>query len=272
MSFSPKLFSKTKYHLSYVPKYAQQYVKLFNWRKKSKILDIGTGPGHLLSLVEPLFPKDYAEIVCLDKSEKMIKYFDSMKKDPRMKSYKMDIQTAELPNELKGRFDFIFSCNTLMYLSDIRQAFDNISQMLTRNGELFFIFAKKADVYDFYKSMSKIEKWAPYMNEFNNWRNYFDTDNPTDVLKTELNRVGIEVLKSEQIDLIFEDDDKQNFIEVYDSLDSISEDIPETEILQYKKDYHKAMSHKFIGIRNGYNRMKYKLDFGSVVVGARKTC
>ncbi|KAK9887511.1 hypothetical protein WA026_023061 [Henosepilachna vigintioctopunctata] len=271
MCFSPQLFSRAKYSLQYVPRYAEQYFKLFNWKKNCKILDIGTGPGNLLFLVEPLFPKDYDEIMCTDRSKKMIDYFNTIKHDPRMKTLQMDIQTTNLPNELKGRFDFVFSCNVLMYLSDIRQTFKNVSQMLNPNGQLFFISAKRAHVHEFYKSMREIRKWTPYMNDFKNWTNYFDTKNPVSLLNAELERVGLEVLKSEYIDLIFYENDKQNILDVFDSLDVISDQIPKSDIPQYKEDYHKMIS-SIIDERIIDNELRFKVDFGSFVVAARKKC
>ncbi|KAK9887510.1 hypothetical protein WA026_023060 [Henosepilachna vigintioctopunctata] len=271
MSLSPHRYSKITFHLKGVTEYAQQYFKLIQWKKNSRILDIGSGPGHLLLQIEPLFPKDYAEILCIDKLEEMVNYFNSHKSDPRMKAIAMDIQTTSLPSDLKNRFDFVFSCNSLMYWANIRQSFRNISQLMNESGQLFFIWPKKGDVHDIYKAMNIKQRWAPHTNEFKNWINYFDTESPTDTLKTEFERVGIEIVKSETKKLSFEDQEKSNFTAMFDSLDYISKRIPKDDLAEYKQEYHELVHEKLLMERNSDNKMKWKLPFEYILVVAKKS-
>ncbi|KAK9887509.1 hypothetical protein WA026_023059 [Henosepilachna vigintioctopunctata] len=272
MSLSPHKFNKATYHLKRVTEFAKQYFKLIKWKSNSRILDIGCGPGHLLLQIEPLFPEDYAEILCIDKLEEMVNYFNSQKRDPRIKAIPMDIQTTSLSNDLKGRFDFVFSCDSLMYWSNIRQSFRNISQLMNEKGQLFFIWTKKGDVHDIYKAMNKIHKWAPYTSEFKNWTSYFDTENPTKALKTEFERVGIEILKSETMKSSFEDEERDNLTELFESLDYVSKRIPKSDLAEYKDDYRKIVDEKLTKERSSDNKMKWILPFEYIVVAAKKSC
>ncbi|KAK9887508.1 hypothetical protein WA026_023058 [Henosepilachna vigintioctopunctata] len=269
MSSVPCRFNKMNYHLKYVSEFARQYFKFFNWKTNARILNIGMGSGHL-SEIEPLFPKYYKEILCVDKFEKMVNYLNANEKDSRIRALQMDIQTTELPVALKGRFDFVCSSNSLMYLSDIRQAFSNVTQLLNKNGELFFIWPKRGDVHDLYKAMSRIERWEPYTSDFRNWENYFDNENPTETLNRELKLVGIEILKSELINLSFEEQDKMKFFDLFNCLDYIAEQIPTNDLPQYKEDYHKLVQARLINEMKSDGRITWRLPVDSLVVAARK--
>ncbi|KAK9872015.1 hypothetical protein WA026_015261 [Henosepilachna vigintioctopunctata] len=271
MSLSPHTFSKVTYHLKRVTEYAQKYFKLFQWKRNSRILDIGSGPGHLLFEIEPLFPKDYSEILCTDMLGEMVNYLNSQKRDPRIKAIQMDIQTTSLPSDLKGRFDFVFSCNSVMYWANIRQSFSNISQLMNESGQLFFIWAKKGDVHDIYKVMNTIPKWAPYTSEFKNWTNHFDNKNPTGTVKTEFERVGIEILKSETMKWPYVDEEKNNLTALFDSMDYVSERIPKSDLKKYKEDYNKLVDEKMISERGNDNKIKWIVPLEFIAVAAKKS-
>ncbi|KAK9891559.1 hypothetical protein WA026_015520 [Henosepilachna vigintioctopunctata] len=273
MSISPiKYISLMKYHLEYVPDILKQYSKVFTWKQKEniRIVDIGSGPGNLLAKVEPHFPQQYKEIIALDKEVDMVNYFNAVPKDPRISARQLDIEISEMPDDLKHRFDFAFSCLCFQYTKDVSKAFRNSSQLLNKHGESLFIWCKRCHMYDIYNSLSKVEKWSTYTNDFKNWNNYFDTDNALSIVEKEFDKVGLEILKSEDLnDIYFEEENAECFFDLLNTIDAISGRIPKYDLQKYKEDFNKALFSQII-VENTKSGVKHKLHFPTLVVASRK--
>ncbi|KAK9891558.1 hypothetical protein WA026_015519 [Henosepilachna vigintioctopunctata] len=274
MSISPiKYISLMKYHLEYVPNLLKQYSKVFTWKQKKnlRIVDIGSGPGNLLAKMEPHFPQQYKEIIALDKEIDMVNYFNAVPKDPRISARQLDIEISEIPDDLKNRFDFAFSCMCFHYAEDICKAFKNSSQLLRTNGESFFIWCKISHIYNVYKYLSKIEKWATYTNDFKNWNNHFDNDNPLITVEKEFNKFGLKILKSEELnDIYYEEEKAEYFFDVLNSLDSVSGRIPKYDLQKYKADFNKGVLTQLI-VEKTDSGFKHKLHAPTLVVASKKT-
>lgn len=125
MAVSPEKFQKTVFLLEFVPKIFKQHESFFNATKKNNfsMVDVGTGPGTMLLLIEKLLPKHYKEIIATDRAESMIKYFNSVPKDPRISGRVLDISSDDISEGLKKRFDFVFSSFCFGYVKDLRYVF-----------------------------------------------------------------------------------------------------------------------------------------------------
>ncbi|KAL3276835.1 hypothetical protein HHI36_012198 [Cryptolaemus montrouzieri] len=275
MSWSPGIYSlSAKYHPKYVLKLFKQYSDSFGWFKRSnmKILDIGVGPGHVLLQVEPLFPRDYTEIIGIDKDVAMLNYLNSVTKDPRISSQLMDIEAEKIPGNMEGRFDFAFSSYCLSHLTNIRQTFINTKKMLNRNGELFFIWCRKSQINDIHKAMSKIAKWAPYTTDYKNWRPYFDNEDPKGTLEKEVTQAGLTVLRAELLDdIVFEDAEPQIFIDLFAAFDLVSLRIPKADLPKYKEDFNKIAASFIFTDENAEIGLKAKFPFPSIVLAAKQS-
>ncbi|KAK9880072.1 hypothetical protein WA026_008583 [Henosepilachna vigintioctopunctata] len=274
MSFSPSKFSQIKFHFKYVPEKLRNYLNLYTLHEREnwKMLDIGSGPGHILSEVLPVLPTNYEEILCIDNEADMVNYLNSVNTNPRISSRQLDIETKNLPNDLKEHFDFAFSSNCLMYIGNYRQAFSNVNQILKPNGELFFIWCKMCPVKEIYCELSQTEKWNTYFKDFRNWKSHFNTEHSMNLLENICQFAELDILKVEELNNLFiEYDGIQSFINIFDSLDFMSGTVPKRDFLEYKRDYHKLMMSYITTESATKEQTKVKLHFPSMVLAAKKT-
>ncbi|KAK9880074.1 hypothetical protein WA026_008584 [Henosepilachna vigintioctopunctata] len=236
------------------------------------MLDIGSGPGQLLLEVLSILPSNYKEIVCVDKELDMVNHLNTVNKDSRISCRQLNIETEALPADLKGRFDFAFSSNCLMYLQNYRQVFSNVHEMLKPKGELFFIWGKICPIHEIYHKLSRSDKWSIYLEDFVDWKSYFNNESSVDLLERICKSANLNILKVEELnDLVIEYDDLQSHMDIFDSLDHISGRIPESDLSEYKKDYHK-LAMTYLTVEKIDNKQKkVKLHFPSVVLAARKS-
>ncbi|KAL3276834.1 hypothetical protein HHI36_012197 [Cryptolaemus montrouzieri] len=236
-----------------------------------KILDIGSGPGHLLFEVESLFPKDYAEIIGGDKEIDMVKYLNSVAKNSRISSQLLDIEAENIPEHLKGRFDFAFSSFCFTYMTDLRKAFSNTRRMLKPNGDLFLIWCRRCHLYEIYKTLSETEKWAPYTREFKNWTDQFHNEDPIRALEKIVTEAGLTVVKAELVnDIIFKDDDPEILVDVIASVDSLSLRIPKADLDKYREDFNKIARSFIVMNENAENGLEATIPLPSLVVAAKR--
>lgn len=104
--------------------YLEQY-------KKAKILDVGTGRGDFISLIDYLY-KDYSEICGTDLTEKLLENNKIVFKDnKRITFIKDDILNTNLP---KKSYDIVCLSNTLHHLADINITIDSMKNLLKDDG------------------------------------------------------------------------------------------------------------------------------------------
>eukprot|EP01080_Neovahlkampfia_damariscottae_P011653 gene11653-4892_t len=106
----------------------KEYVPL-----KSKILEIGIGPGHDLDILK----KDY-NILGTDYSQIFLNIYS--KKDSKIKLERVDARNMKMEKDLK--FQGIYSNKSLIYFSkeELKKSFQLQSQKLLKDGILFHSF------------------------------------------------------------------------------------------------------------------------------------
>lgn len=112
-----------------------------NIGEKVRILDLGCGPGELISeLIDNL---NKVEITGIDFSEKMLEI--SQKRNPSAKHIKMD--AAEL-SKLNGKYDIIICTHSLPYYKEPRKVFEELYNLLSSGGRILVGFASGDSIYD----------------------------------------------------------------------------------------------------------------------------
>ncbi|XP_044751043.1 juvenile hormone acid O-methyltransferase-like [Coccinella septempunctata] len=208
-----------------------------------KVLDVGCGSGGaLLEELLPILPKNFSELVGVDKNDSMIEYCKTLKVDPRVSFHQLDIDTKCIPEKFIGKFDLITSFLCLHYVSDYDQMLNNIRNMLKPRGEFIYLQAYKSNpLSETYRELSKIKAWNSYFKDFENFRPHFSGDNPDAELKQVFQRNGLELLRYKFHQDGFVNKPK-HFIELFKSLDTIGEALPEDQKEEYLKDFHKCFS------------------------------
>lgn len=99
--------------------------------KDAKILDIGTGRGDFISLIDFLYD-DYSEIIGVDILDTLIEINRSkFKKNPKVKFIIEDIMKTSLP---KASFDIVCLSNTLHHLDNINKTLMQMNNLVKNDG------------------------------------------------------------------------------------------------------------------------------------------
>ncbi|XP_011685176.1 PREDICTED: NADH dehydrogenase [ubiquinone] 1 alpha subcomplex assembly factor 5-like [Wasmannia auropunctata] len=126
-------------------------------------MDVGCGPGDITK--EILLPAigSNAQLIGTDISESMIKYANETFSEKRLQYEVLDIVIKNLPKKYISEFEHIFSFYTLHWCSDIRQAFENIYQMLRPNGTMLLSITVSHDIFEVLKFLTQDIRFAQYM-------------------------------------------------------------------------------------------------------------
>jgi len=108
---------------------------------RQTLLDLGCGPGELLSGIGEKFPQ--LELTGVDYSPRMLEI--SQQRNDKAKHILMD--AADL-DKLEAMYDMIVCTHSLPYYKDPKDVFRNLSRILTKQGRLIVGFASGNSVYD----------------------------------------------------------------------------------------------------------------------------
>ena len=109
---------------SFVRQCLEGYGKYIKWDdvdRKISVLDVGCGDGNSLrNLVLPFCGERIKEVVGIDISSEMIKFATENTKKDYVQFRQMDIEMREVPKDLIGRFDLIFTFNCMNWVWEQR--------------------------------------------------------------------------------------------------------------------------------------------------------
>jgi ubiquinone/menaquinone biosynthesis C-methylase UbiE len=105
--------------------------KYLNQYENPRILDIGSGKGDFIGLIDFIY-QDYSEIIGID----IVDYLSEMNEaafnhNPKIKFMDMDVLDTTFP---KNSFDIISLSNTLHHIKDIKSIFDQMEALLKPGG------------------------------------------------------------------------------------------------------------------------------------------
>lgn len=172
----------------------KKYLKLLEWKSSDYvILDVGSGDGSVLNYVlAPRIQKFCKTIYAVDVSPEMVKFARKQYQEYIFDT--MDISVKDLPLEYEEKFDKIFSFYCLHWVINQRQAFDNIYRMLRPGGSILMAFIANHPLYDIYRTMAKMPKWADYMKDYKNFiAPFHHSKNPEKELRHILKGAGFKV-------------------------------------------------------------------------------
>lgn len=109
--------------------------------EKTSLLDLGSGPGELVSLV--LEEMEHMEVTAVDFSREMLQV--SERKNPGANHILLDAHNL---GSLSGRFDIVVCTHSLPYYKDKKKVLDDIGEKLTEKGRLILAFASGNSFYD----------------------------------------------------------------------------------------------------------------------------
>jgi len=131
-------------------KAVSKFLESISFEKDFLFLDIGCGNGWLVRKISKI--KTCKKAVGIDKSKFMIKNAISKKKTVKEHYIQSDIESWNY----KGKFDFIFSMESLYYSESLEKALTKIFKLLKLGGEFFC-------GTDFYKDNKATLRWPKQM-------------------------------------------------------------------------------------------------------------
>ncbi|XP_046740261.1 juvenile hormone acid O-methyltransferase-like [Diprion similis] len=160
-----------------------------------RCLDVGCGPCDLVieSLLPILNPK--STVVCSDVSKTMLDYAkEKYGTNDRLSFLQLDIESLALEKDLIEQFDHVTSFYCLHWCQDMRQALENIFDLLRPGGTAFLTFVSNFPCMDAYKVLATIPRYQRYMTDADRFIPVFQhAERPRESLKKLLQDVGFEV-------------------------------------------------------------------------------
>ncbi|QUC63870.1 class I SAM-dependent methyltransferase [Nitrosopumilus sp. K4] len=132
-------------------KNVQRFLKTIRFEKPFTFLDVGCGNGWVVRKIAQ--EKNCKKAIGIDKSKKMINQANKKKISKKESFIHTDIQSWRY----RGKFDYVFSMESLYYVDSIEESLSKIFKMLRSEGEFFC-------GTDFYKDNKATARWAKMMN------------------------------------------------------------------------------------------------------------
>uniref|UniRef100_A0A069DQQ0 Putative farnesoic acid o-methyltransferase n=1 Tax=Panstrongylus megistus TaxID=65343 RepID=A0A069DQQ0_9HEMI len=142
----------------------------FHWTDCERILDIGSGPGDVTYNVLRPFVAKSSVVVGSDVSEESVKFANAHYSSDDLIFKKLDIENEYIWDNYwkKESFDKIFSFYCLHWIPNLRQATENIYNLLKPGGDILLLMLAGNPVYLLFKRLSLLPKWFIYMKDVDN--------------------------------------------------------------------------------------------------------
>jgi len=142
------------------------FLDSISFERPFSFLDIGCGNGWVVRKISAL--KNCKKAVGIDKSKNMIKNASSKTKSSKEEFIQTDIQSWNY----RGKFDYIFSMESLYYVKSIELSLQKIFKLLKSGGKFFC-------GTDFYSDNKATARWSEQMkvpmhlHSKAEWREFF---------------------------------------------------------------------------------------------------
>lgn len=110
----------------------KRLAELLKGLQRPKILDVGTGGGGFVDLIQSVY-SDYGTIIGIDTNNRAIEAFQGRFKDERITCQQMDVLHMTFEQET---FDVVCLSNTLHHLDNIQETMDAMIHVLKQGGFL----------------------------------------------------------------------------------------------------------------------------------------
>ncbi|XP_022814338.1 juvenile hormone acid O-methyltransferase-like [Spodoptera litura] len=238
------------------------------WKKSiSNVLDIGSGDGSVTSMLKKYIPTDF-KLLGSDISEKMVNFANDHHSNEQTSFTVLDI-AGNIPEDMKGKFDHVFSSYALHWVSDQERAFRNIYDLLSRDGECFTIFIANAPLFDLYRILSRNTKWSTLLKDAEKYISpYHDSQDPVKDMRKILEKVGYVdyEVKCKNLSYIF-----NNFGTYWKGFQAVSPfNIPKDMEEDFKQDYLNVLKDMNIVPKYNTDEASFNYKHRLLFVHARK--
>ncbi|CAG9832733.1 unnamed protein product [Diabrotica balteata] len=235
----PELFAQqTPFFIHNTKLLLSKHKHIINWRKTPSILEFGFADGNnSKNCLQLIIPPDYKEFIGADVSKPMVDYARKNVVLPRSNFCQLDIATESVPDELKNRFDHIFSFFTIHMVKFPRLAFQNIHRMLKEGGQTFHVLYERIPTDAVFQKLSQHPKWGRCNQEMM-ISPYFDKENPRQHYEKDLKEAGFaDIYFQEHRNLTYTFPNEKVLTDLFISINATLPYVPESELEEYKKDY-----------------------------------
>ncbi|XP_027849621.2 juvenile hormone acid O-methyltransferase-like [Aphis gossypii] len=140
------------------------YIKKMVWKSNEIVLDIGCGPGDVISdILYPLLKNNIKQLVGVDKSIEMIEYAKKTYGCSNIDFKVLNIENANDCSLYSNRFDKIFSFLCLHWVHNKVNSLCNMYLMLKSGGELLLNFLLTNPLVELYTHLDA--EWQKYIKD-----------------------------------------------------------------------------------------------------------
>ncbi|XP_022815060.1 juvenile hormone acid O-methyltransferase-like [Spodoptera litura] len=238
------------------------------WKKNiSNILDIGSGDGGVTSMLKKYIPTNFKLLGC-DISEKMVNFANDHHCNEQTSFTVLDI-AGNIPEDMKGKFDHVFSFYALHWVFDQERVFRNIYDLLSKDGECFTIFIANAPVFDLYRIQSRNNKWSTLLKDAEKYISpYQDSQDPAQEMRKILEKVGYVDYKVECKNLSYTYNNFGSFWKILQAVTPFN--IPKDMEEDFKQDYFNILKDLNIVPKYNTDEESFNYKYRLLVVHARK--
>lgn len=232
----------------------------FRWKKENRVLDIGSGDGYVTNILKDFILCNFI-LLGSDLNENMVKYANEHHRDEQTSFTVLDI-ASELPEEMKGNFDHIFSFYTLHWVKDQKLAFTNIFELLEPNGECFMIYLAWNPIYEVFRIQARNKKWQYLLRDVEKYISpHYDSQDPAKEVSDIMENIGFINIDVECKEMFF----------VYENMEKNRESVSAIIPFNIPKEKYKEFMDEFMEELRKINTAKEtQINYKLLIVYGRK--
>ncbi|CAB3223298.1 unnamed protein product [Arctia plantaginis] len=169
----------------------KEYSHKIKWNKiEDTGIDLGCGDGSVSVLVKNFAPYSYKMFVACDINEEMINFASKRYVDENISFRVLDIG-GEIPENMKGAFNHVFSFYALHWVKDQEKGFRNIHKLMSDGGDCFLAFLASTSIYSIYAILAHDPKWKSWLKNVDGFISpYHEMKNPEKKVAEILEKCG----------------------------------------------------------------------------------
>ncbi|XP_028033988.1 juvenile hormone acid O-methyltransferase-like [Bombyx mandarina] len=168
-----------------------EYSSRLNWKETGEsILDIGSGDGSVTDILRSYLPTSRKILLGCDINERMVKHAEERYGNKTTAFTVLNIE-GDIPDEMKGQFDHVFSFYTLHWIRNQEKGFTNIHNLMSNDGECLLTFLAYSPIYSLFEGLKDSPKWTAWLKDFNLFVSpYHDCMEPDRVIEKLFKKIG----------------------------------------------------------------------------------
>ncbi|CAK1540617.1 unnamed protein product [Leptosia nina] len=171
-------------------KHLEEFMHKIEWKKDSRVLDIGCGDGSVTNNVLKKSVPNCKKVTGCDINKDMIDFAKEHFASEDVDFIVLDI-SSELPDYLRGQFHHAFSFYVMHWVQNQQYAFKNIYDMLKIGGDCLIAFVAQATIFDAYKILAQNNRWREWIHGVERFISpYHEARDPIDKLRQIVLKAG----------------------------------------------------------------------------------